>query len=143
MALDAVGQAMGLALFGSLFLALSISVTSIVIVMRVLEELGMMKDQASTLLLGVAVIEDIIVISVLAVLQSVAATGNLSFQDIGISTGLVLAFIGGVLFIGSRTVPRFVDIIGKTNHHDLVVVVAVCLAWNLALRSSQTTSASQ
>jgi monovalent cation:H+ antiporter-2, CPA2 family len=52
-----VGQQMGLALFDSLFLALSISVTSTVIVMRVLEELGMLREESSYLLLGVAVIE--------------------------------------------------------------------------------------
>jgi CPA2 family monovalent cation:H+ antiporter-2 len=44
---------MGLALFDSLFLALSISVTSTVIVMRVLEELEMLREEASYLLLGV------------------------------------------------------------------------------------------
>jgi len=47
-----VAQTMGLALFDSLFLALSISVTSTVIVMRVLEELGMLKEEASYLLLA-------------------------------------------------------------------------------------------
>lgn len=132
-----VGQAMGLALFDSLFLALSISVTSTVIVMRVLEALGMIKDPASALLLGVAVIVDIIVVSVLAVLQSVAATGNLAFQDIGISIGLVLAFIGGVLFIGSKTVPKFVDIIGRTNHHDLVVAAVLGMAFGLSFIANQ------
>lgn len=127
-----VGQAMGLQLFDSLFLALSISVTSTVIVMRVLEELGMIKDEASMLLLGVAVIEDIAIVSILAVLQSVAATGNLELQEIAISVGLVLAFIAGALFIGSKTVPRFVDLVGRTNHHDLVIVAILGVAFGLA-----------
>lgn len=132
-----VGQAMGMALFDSLFLALSISVTSTVIVMRVLEELGMIKDNASVLLLGVAVIEDIIIVSLLAVFQSVAATGSLSIEEIGISIGLVLAFIGGALFIGSKTVPRFVDIVGKTNHHDLVIVAVLGVAFGLSFIANQ------
>lgn len=132
-----VGQAMGLALFDSLFLALSISVTSTVIVMRVLEELGMIKHEATMLLLGVAVIEDIIIISMLAVLQSVAATGNLSVQEIAISIGVVLAFIGGALFIGSRTVPRFVDLIGRTNRYDLVIVAILGVAFGLAFIANQ------
>jgi CPA2 family monovalent cation:H+ antiporter-2 len=108
-----VGQQMGLALFDSLFLALSISVTSTVIVMRVLEELGMIKDEAAYLLLGIAVIEDIIIISMLAILQSVASTGDLAFQEIAIVIGVVLAFIGGVLYLGSRTIPKLVDLMGK------------------------------
>jgi CPA2 family monovalent cation:H+ antiporter-2 len=132
-----VGQAMGLAFFDSLFLALSISVTSTVIVMRVLEELGMIKDKASVLLLGVAVIEDIIIVSILAVLQSVAATGSLSIQEVGISVGLVLAFIGGALFLGSKTVPRFVDMISHTNHHDLIIVAVLGVAFGLSFLANQ------
>src|SRR5215218_3173688 len=132
-----VAQTMGLALFDSLFLALSISVTSTVIVMRVLEELGMLKEEASYLLLSVAVIEDIIIVSMLAVLQSVASTGDLSLQEIAISVGLVLAFIGGALFIGSKTVPRFVDLVGKTNHYDLVTVAILGVAFGLAFIANQ------
>jgi CPA2 family monovalent cation:H+ antiporter-2 len=127
-----VGQAMGLALFDSLFLALSISVTSTVIVMRVLEELGMLRHEASYLLLGVAIIEDIIIVSMLAVLQSVAATGHLSFEEIALSVGVVLAFIGAVLFVGSKTIPRLVDYMGKTNQYDLILITVLGVAFGLS-----------
>lgn len=127
-----VGQQMGLALFDSLFLALSISVTSTVIVMKVLEELGMIRDEAAYLLLGVAVIEDIIIVSMLAVLQSVAATGDLSFQEIAIVVGVVLAFIGGVLFLGSKTIPKLVDLMGKTNQYDMILITVLGVAFGLS-----------
>lgn len=127
-----VGQAMGLALFDSLFLALSISVTSTVIVMRVLEELGMLRHEASYLILGVAIIEDIIIVSMLAVLQSVAATGHLSFEEIAVSVGVVLAFIGTVLFVGSKTIPRLVDYMGKTNQYDLILITVLGVAFGLS-----------
>lgn len=118
--------------FDSLFLALAISVTSTVIVMRVLEELGMIKDESSILILGVAIIEDIIVISMLAILQSVGSTGGLSFADVGISVGITLAFIVGVLVIGSKTVPKLVDRVSKTNQHDVLVVVILALVFGLS-----------
>ena len=127
-----VGQQMGLALFDSLFLALSISVTSTVIVMRVLEELGMIRDEAAYLLLGVAVIEDIIIVSMLAVLQSVASTGDLALQEIAVVVGVVLAFIGGVLFLGSRTVPKLVDIMGRTDRYDLILITVLGVAFGLS-----------
>lgn len=127
-----VGQAMGLALFDSLFLALSISVTSTVIVMRVLEELGMLRHEASYLLLGVAVIEDIIIISMLAILQSVAATGHLSFEEIAVAIGMVLAFIGAALFIGSKTIPRLIDKMGRTNQYDLILITVLSVAFGLS-----------
>jgi CPA2 family monovalent cation:H+ antiporter-2 len=127
-----VGQQMGLALFDSLFLALSISVTSTVIVMRVLEELGMIKDEAAYLLLGVAVIEDIIIVSMLAVLQSVASTGDLALQEIALVVGVVLAFIGGVLYLGSRTIPKLVDQMGKTDRYDLILITVLGVAFGLS-----------
>jgi len=127
-----VGQLMGMAMFDSLFLALSISVTSTVIVMKVLEELGMIRDEAAYLLLGVAVIEDIIVVSMLAVLQSVASTGDLAIPDIAILIGVVLAFIGGVLFLGSRTVPKLVDVMGKTNQYDMILITVLGVAFGLS-----------
>ena len=49
-----------------------------------------------------------------------------------ILVGLVLAFFGGALFIGSKTVPQFVDIMSKTNHHDLVIVAVLGVAFSAA-----------
>lgn len=117
-----------------LFLALAISVTSTVIVMRILEELDMVKEEASTLILGVAVIEDIIIISMLAILQSITSSGGgqLSVGELVISILSVLAFIGGVLFIGSRVVPKFVNYVGSTNQHDLLIVTVLGVAFGLS-----------
>lgn len=128
----AVTQAMGFALFDSLFLALAISVTSTVIIMRVLEELGMLKDEATYLVIGIAVIEDIIIISLLAVLQSVAATGNLSITEVGVSITLVIAFIVGAIIIGSKVIPRCVDLVGRTNHDELLIIAVLGVAFGLA-----------
>ena len=127
-----VCQGLNYSLADSLFLALAISVTSTVIVMRMLEELGMIKEDASTIILGVAVIEDIIIISMLAMLQSVSSSGELSGIELITSIGTVLAFIGGALFIGSKTVPRFVNLIGKTNQHDVLVVAILGVAFGLS-----------
>lgn len=133
-----VGQnVLGFPFFDSLFLALAISVTSTVIVMRVLEELGMIKDESSVLILGVAIIEDIIVISMLAILQSVGSIGGLSFADVGISVAITLAFIAGVLGVGSKIVPRLVDHVSRTNQHDVLVVVILALVFGLSFIAYQ------
>ncbi len=127
-----VSQAMSMSMFNGLFLALAISVTSTVIVMRVLEELNVIKEEASYLILGVAIIEDIIIVSMLAVLQSIASTGNLSALEVAISIGTVLAFIGGALIIGPKTIPKFVDLVGRTNHHDVLIVAILGIAFSFS-----------
>jgi len=120
-------------LYNSLFLGLAISVTSTVIVMRILEELDVVKEEASQLILGVAVIEDIVIISMLAILQSVVtSTRNFSVLELGLSIGTVLAFITGVIIIGSKTIPKFVDYVGRTNQHDLLIVTVLGVAFGLS-----------
>ncbi|MDQ5859475.1 MAG: cation:proton antiporter [Thermoproteota archaeon] len=133
----AVGQLIGMTLFDSLFIALAISVTSTVVLSRVLQEFGIAKTDVSTLLLGVTVIEDIIIVSTLAVLQSVASAGTLAIEEIAISIGLVLAFIAGALFIGSKTIPKFVDFVSKTNQIDVLVVAILGVAFGLSFIANQ------
>lgn len=128
----AASQALGFALYDSLFLALAISVTSTVIIMKVLEELGMIKDEATYLIVGIAVIEDIIIVSLLAVLQSASSTGNLSMVEISVSIGLVLSFIVGAIVVGSKVVPRCVDLIGKTGHDELLLIAVLGVAFGLS-----------
>jgi CPA2 family monovalent cation:H+ antiporter-2 len=81
--------ALNFSFFDSLFLALAISVTSSVLVMRVLEELNVIREESSLLILGVCVIEDI-----------VFALSYIAYEiGISIATG---AFFAGVLIAGSK-----------------------------------------
>jgi CPA2 family monovalent cation:H+ antiporter-2 len=68
----------------------------------------------------------------LAVLQSVASTGTLSIVEVGLSVGLVLAFIGGTIFLGARTVPKFIDLIGRMNSYDVLILALLGVAFGMA-----------
>jgi CPA2 family monovalent cation:H+ antiporter-2 len=125
-------------LFDSAFAALAISVTSTVIIMKVLEELDIIKEEASYIILGVAIMEDIIIISMLAVLQSIStSSGELSIVDILISISITMTFIFGVLFLGSKTIPKLINFIGKFHQHELLLLVVLGLAFGLSFLSYQ------
>jgi len=124
-------------LFDSAFVALAISVTSTVIIMKVLEELDIIKEEASYIILGVAIMEDIIIISMLAVLQSVSTSGDLSIVDILISISITLTFIFGVLLLGSKTIPTLINFIGKFHQHEVLLLVVLGLAFGLSFLSYQ------
>jgi K+:H+ antiporter len=124
--------------FDSAFVALAISVTSTIIIMKVLEELDIIKEEASYIVLGVAVMEDILIISMLAVLQSVSSSsGDLSIVDILISISITIAFIFGVLFLGSKTIPKFINFIGKFNQHEVLILVVLGVVFGLSFISYQ------
>jgi CPA2 family monovalent cation:H+ antiporter-2 len=126
-------QYLGFTFYDSLFLGLALSITSTVVTVRILEELGMIRDKSSILFLGITVVEDILAISILAVLQSLAATGgHLEPLNVAISIGIVAAFIGGVLFLGSRFFPKIIDKAGKTNDYALLLIVILGLAFGLS-----------
>jgi CPA2 family monovalent cation:H+ antiporter-2 len=125
-------------IFDSAFVALAISVTSTVIIMKVLEELNIIKEEAAYIILGVAIIEDIIIVSMLAVLQSVSSSsGDFSIVDILVSIGITLGFIFGVLLVGSKIIPKFINFIGKFHQHEVLLLVVLGVAFGLSFISYQ------
>ena len=131
-----IAQYLEFSFFDSMFLSLAMSITSTVITVKVLEELGLIQDKSSLLLLGISIIEDILAISILAMLQSVAAAGgngnDISIVNIAISIGVVGAFIGSILVIGSKYMPSIIDRVGRTNNYTLLLLVILALAFGLS-----------
>ncbi len=131
-----VGQALNMSFYDSLFLAVALSVSSTVVIMKVLEELKILREGASYLTLGILIIEDIIILSIFALLHSTTVTGNISIVEILIPIGITVVFIAGVLIIGSRTIPRLVDFVARTNQSDVLVVAVLGLAFGFAYVSN-------
>ena len=70
-----IAQTLSFSFFDSIFIALAMSITSTVITIKILEELNILRDSSSVLILGVLIIEDIIAVSTLAILQSTVVAG--------------------------------------------------------------------
>ncbi len=128
-----IAQSLGFSFYDSLFLALALSITSTVITIRILEDVGLIRDKSSTLILGILIVEDIIAISALGILQSVATTGGtVSLVSIGTTLGVVGGFIGGIIIIGSKFVPKLIDKAGRTNDYALLLITILSLAFGLS-----------
>ncbi len=128
-----IAQNLGFAFYDSLFLALALSITSTVVTVKVLEELGLVKEKSSLLILSISIIEDILAISVLAVLQSIIAQSEqFSILGVAISIGVVAGFIGSILVIGSKFMPKIIDRAGRTNDYALLLIVILALAFGLS-----------
>jgi CPA2 family monovalent cation:H+ antiporter-2 len=131
-------QALGFLFFDSLFLALAMSITSTVVTVRVLEELGMIRDKSTVLILGICIVEDIVAITTLGIFQSVATNGGqISILQVSVSIAIVAAFIGSILFLGSRYVPKIIDKIGKTEDYALILIVILGLAFGLSFAAKE------
>ena len=131
-----IAEHLGFSFFDSMFLALAMSITSTIVTVRVLEELRLIRDKSSLLLLGISIVEDILAISILAILQSIASVdaedNGFSIVNIAISIGIVGAFIGSILVIGSKFMPPIIDRVGRTNEYSLLLLVILALAFGLS-----------
>ncbi len=98
----------GLEIFEILLISTALTATSIAISIQVLSELGKMKTKEARLILGAAIVDDILAIAVLSVVITMVQTGN-STPDIMEIAFLIIKIVGlfAALLIGSiLLVPR-------------------------------------
>lgn len=101
----AMGYALGifinLTVMQSLFIGVMLTATSLGITVESLTEMGKMKTNEGTGILGVAVVDDILGIVLLTIVMNIATMGTVSFVSIGIILLKIAAFFGFALLCGN------------------------------------------
>ncbi|MGB7924168.1 MAG: cation:proton antiporter [Pyrinomonadaceae bacterium] len=90
----------------ALFIGTAMVATSVGITARVLGAMGLLDAPTSRIILGAAVIDDILGLLILALVSS-AAAGQIDYLEIGLTAALAIGFTLFVLLIGARVVTRF------------------------------------
>jgi Kef-type K+ transport system membrane component KefB len=107
-----VFTAFGLEALEAMLIATALTATSIAITVQVLTELGKMQTKEARLILGAAIVDDILAIAVLSVVTTMVQTGDTSPAILDI-TFLVLKILGlfAVLLVGSVVIiPRILHV---------------------------------
>jgi Kef-type K+ transport system membrane component KefB len=102
----------GLATLESVLVATALTATSIAISVQVLSELGKMQTKEARLILGAAIVDDILAIAALSVVTTMVQTGNIA-PDILEITFLIVKILGlfVVLLVGAVIiVPRILHV---------------------------------
>ena len=98
----------GLGAFETLLIATALTATSIAISIQVLTEMGKMQTKEARLILGAAIVDDILAIAVLSVVITMVQSGNIT-PDIMEITFLILKILGlfvVLLLVAIFLVPR-------------------------------------
>ena|GEM_PF-6824680 len=92
------------------FLGATLCATSVGITARVLQDLGRSKGDEARVILGAAVIDDVLGLVVLAVVSGVIAAvdrgGSISYASVGAIVAKAMVFLVGSLAIGVMVTPR-------------------------------------
>ena len=100
-----LGVTLGYALEVNVFLAAALTATSVGITSKVLTEAGVLGTFSGRVILGAAVIDDVLAMLILAFAGGLAA-GSVSGGQIATLLLLAVAFIGIVLLVGTRVLAR-------------------------------------
>ena len=107
-----VFTAFGLEALEAMLIATALTATSIAITVQVLTELGKMQSKEARLILGAAIVDDILAIAILSVVTTMVQTGDTTPEIMDI-TFLILKILGlfVVLLIGSiLIIPRILHV---------------------------------
>jgi len=117
-----------------LFLGATLAATSVGITGRVFRDLGQLKMPEAQIVLGAAVIDDVLGLVILAVVSSLVQAGSVSFGQVGMIIGEAVLFLGGSIVIGRAIAPHLMRWVSRLDDShsmlfSMVLAIGLLMAW--------------
>jgi CPA2 family monovalent cation:H+ antiporter-2 len=132
-----IGHFFAWPLLDSIFLGAMLSMSSTTIIIKVLSELGKMKERFAQLIFGILIIEDLLGIAMIALLSGIAMTGKLSVGDVGLTLGKLGIFLAVTLVAGLLTVPRLIGYVGRFKSNEMLIITVLGLCFGVSLLAAK------
>lgn len=122
----------------SMFLGATLAATSVGITAMVLQEMKMEKTDIAHVILGAAVIDDILGLLMLAIISGIVLTGSIDLVNISITVFTAILFLSATIFIGPYFIRLFVRMFSRLDIIEAKMFVSylfvMIMAWmaNLA-----------
>ena len=124
-------------LLDSIFLGAMLSMSSTTVIIKVLSELGKMKERFAQLIFGILIIEDILGIAMIALLSGIAMTGSLRVGEVGMTLGKLGIFMAVTLVAGLLGVPRLISYVARFKSNEMLIVTVLGLCFGVSLLSAK------
>ena len=122
----------GVPVVPAIFAGAALTATSIGITSKVLSELGRLNSKEGQIILGAAVIDDVLGIIVLAVVASLAKTGKIDVSNLVYLIISASVFLLGAILLGRFFNKSFVMIVDKLKTRGELVIPAFTFAFIMA-----------
>ncbi|MCR8656524.1 cation:proton antiporter [Paenibacillus endoradicis] len=125
-----VAELFGLTQNSALFMGVLFSATSVSITVQVLKDMDKLNTREGTTILGAAVVDDVLVVILLAVMMSFMGTGE--EISLGLLVGKKILFFGIIIVVGWLVVPKFMKLLSMLKVTEPIITVAliVCFAFS-------------
>jgi Kef-type K+ transport system membrane component KefB len=123
---------LGLERLVSIVCGAALTATSVGITARVLSELGQLNDPESQVVLGAAILDDVVGLVILTVVTGLAGGDRLTPAGIARISATAFGFLIGTVAIGRLILPRVLGRAARFRHTGSPTIVALMLALGLA-----------
>jgi Kef-type K+ transport system membrane component KefB len=137
----AVTAALGYETLTAIFVGAALTATSIGITARVLSELGALKTREGQIILGAAVVDDVLGLIILAIVGKVAESGALEVGATLRSAAVSILFLIAAVVVGLPLARRLVGVVGNSNVRGILVASSVAFALLVAWAAKKADSA--
>lgn len=121
----------------SLFMGAVMVATSVGITARILKELDFLSADVSRIILGAAVIDDILGLIVLSVLSGMAETHKISAGVIAVTLGVIIVFVLLFTLGGIQVNKKFGFHMGKLSLRNAPIIAAAIVCFTYAVVASK------
>lgn len=136
-----VARALGLELLPAIVSGAALTATSVGITARVFSDLGKLKSVEGQIVLGAAVIDDVIGLIILAVVSDLVAGTTPSVGGVLRTTAIAFGFLAAAIVLGRFLVPPVFDFLARSGKENTLASMALVLAFLLAVLASEIGSA--
>lgn len=137
----AVCWMLGLGYLVAIVAGASLTATSVGITARVLSELNRLQEPESQIILGAAIIDDVIGLVILAVVAGLTQGQEVTALGVAQKAGIAFGFLAATLLVGKLVVPPLVRLVSRADLPGTPTILAIMLAFGLAWLASVAGSA--
>lgn len=116
----------------AIFIGATLTATSVGITARVLSDLQKMHTQEARIIIGAAVIDDVLGIVILAVVAGMVAGAGVTVLGVGKVLLFAVGFLVLAVIIGNRAAPFLFNLVDRMRVRGVLLVTAFCFALLLA-----------
>lgn len=116
----------------AIFAGAALTATSIGITAKVLAEIGQLSSREGQIIIGAAVLDDVLGIIVLAVIASLAKTGEIAIGNIIYLIVSAGVFLVGAILLGRLLSPYFVALVNEMKTRGQLLLTALIFAFILS-----------
>lgn len=128
-----LGQQMGLSVYQSLFLGCALSISSTMIVLRVLGDQGELSSVYGQIMIGILIVQDLAVVLMVSVLPRLHQFSYQEIPHLLATLSIAALLILMILLLAPRIIPMLLEKAAQGSNNDIFLLLALSLGLGVAL----------